>query len=206
MTNRLEEATEAILANLTPKEREILQQRFGGKATIVMEPFDSPEEKRLYFDEKAEREHPGAVNHPGHYGGKDHPFEARLLIRDWGLGFNLGNLLKYLYRFRFKGGLQDLRKAEFYLNDAQENITQLIFASTHELDVEEFFHYRADTKTGQPLTHQEKAIFRGLWLMPEKANKYSNAEDTRSHLLGLRMSLIELIKIVEHEHYATRDR
>ena len=31
-------------------------------------------------------------------------------------GFCIGNALKYLSRYRFKGGVEDLKKAEWYLN------------------------------------------------------------------------------------------
>lgn len=57
------------------------------------------------------------VNHPPHYGG-DTPYEAIKVIRAWGLGFALGNAVKYLCRAGKKGDrLEDLRKARFYLDD-----------------------------------------------------------------------------------------
>jgi len=57
-----------------------------------------------------------AVNHPPHYGGKDDPYEAIKVIEAWGLGFNLGNCVKYLCRAGKKGDLiTDLQKARFYL-------------------------------------------------------------------------------------------
>lgn len=31
--------------------------------------------------------------------------------------FNLGNVIKYLWRFREKGGIEDLKKARWYLDD-----------------------------------------------------------------------------------------
>lgn len=54
------------------------------------------------------------VNHPPHYttGG----IETIDFIEAKGLGYNLGNVVKYIARAYWKGDeLQDLQKAEFYL-------------------------------------------------------------------------------------------
>jgi hypothetical protein len=59
------------------------------------------------------------VNHPAHYGG-DTTYETRKVIRAWELGFNLGNVAKYVSRAGRKPGtsyVEDLRKALFYLQD-----------------------------------------------------------------------------------------
>lgn len=32
-------------------------------------------------------------------------------------GFHLGNVIKYIWRHQHKNGLEDLKKARFYLND-----------------------------------------------------------------------------------------
>jgi len=60
------------------------------------------------------------INHPSHYGG-DTPYEAIKVIKAWGLGFCLGNAVKYISRAGKKGGedkrLEDLRKALWYLED-----------------------------------------------------------------------------------------
>jgi hypothetical protein len=60
------------------------------------------------------------INHPAHYGG-DTPYEAIKVIKAWGLGFSLGNAVKYISRAGKKGGkdkrLEDLRKALWYLED-----------------------------------------------------------------------------------------
>ena len=54
------------------------------------------------------------VNHPRHYNmGK---YEAIEVIEDWGLGFNLGNVIKYISRAGHKDDiLQDLKKSLWYL-------------------------------------------------------------------------------------------
>lgn len=57
------------------------------------------------------------VNHPAHYGGAENPYEAIKVIEAWGLGFCLGNVLKYILRADHKGAaLEDLRKARWYLD------------------------------------------------------------------------------------------
>ena len=58
-----------------------------------------------------------AVNHPPHYGGADNPYEAIKVIEAWGLGFNLGNTVKYISRAGKKSDMdvQDLKKALWYL-------------------------------------------------------------------------------------------
>lgn len=56
-----------------------------------------------------------SVNYPDHYGGADNPYEAIKVIEAWGLGFNLGNAVKYIARATKKGALvEDLRKAAWY--------------------------------------------------------------------------------------------
>lgn len=58
------------------------------------------------------------VDHPPHYGGADNPHEAIKCIRAHELGFNLGNVVKYVFRAEHKGdALQDLKKAMWYLKD-----------------------------------------------------------------------------------------
>jgi hypothetical protein len=57
------------------------------------------------------------VNHPPHYGGADNPYEAIKVIEAWGLGFHIGNVVKYLSRAGRKGALvEDLKKARWYLD------------------------------------------------------------------------------------------
>lgn len=63
---------------------------------------------------KAIREHDPII--PDHYGGKDDPYEAIKVINAWGLGFCLGNVLKYIKRTGKKGDpVEDLKKAQRYL-------------------------------------------------------------------------------------------
>lgn len=58
-----------------------------------------------------------AVIHPKHYGG-DTPYEVRKVIKEWGLGFELGNAVKYIARAGKKDAskfAEDLDKAIDYL-------------------------------------------------------------------------------------------
>ena len=55
------------------------------------------------------------VNHPSHY-AEGREFEPKDVIRDWGLNFNLGNVVKYLSRAGRKDDIvQDLKKAQLYI-------------------------------------------------------------------------------------------
>lgn len=49
-----------------------------------------------------------------HY--KAHQYETWDVILDWGLGYLDGNAVKYLSRWRLKGGVQDLKKARHYID------------------------------------------------------------------------------------------
>ena len=59
-----------------------------------------------------------SVNHPSHYGGEDNPYEAIKVIEAWGLGFCLGNVVKYISRAGKKNTStqEDLMKARWYLD------------------------------------------------------------------------------------------
>lgn len=56
------------------------------------------------------------INHPPHHRA-DSPYETTRVIEEWGLGYLLGNVLKYIARHELKGEtLEDLKKARWYLN------------------------------------------------------------------------------------------
>ena len=50
----------------------------------------------------------------GHY--KQFKHETWDVIIDWDLGYLDGNAVKYLSRWRLKGGIQDLKKARHYID------------------------------------------------------------------------------------------
>jgi len=61
---------------------------------------------------------PEAVNNPAHYGtGKIECIEyiKDFLTPEEFIGYLRGNIAKYLHRWRYKNGLEDLKKAEWYL-------------------------------------------------------------------------------------------
>ena len=70
-----------------------------------------------YLDNQPDEQPSQAVDHPAHYGGADNTYEAIKVIEAWELGFNLGNVIKYISRAGKKGSkLEDLKKAQWYLN------------------------------------------------------------------------------------------
>lgn len=59
------------------------------------------------------------VAHPPHYKA-DNGIEAIQVIKAWGLGYELGNAVKYILRHQAKGHpVQDLAKASWYLDYAR---------------------------------------------------------------------------------------
>jgi hypothetical protein len=55
------------------------------------------------------------IDHPAHY--KHGGIEAIDVIESWGLGFHLGNVIKYVSRAGHKeDAKEDLKKAQWYLN------------------------------------------------------------------------------------------
>lgn len=67
----------------------------------------------------------GDVNHPEYYGGGENPYEAIKVIEAWGLGFHLGNTVKYISRAGKKDPdkeIQDLEKAVWYLQRYIDNL------------------------------------------------------------------------------------
>lgn len=62
------------------------------------------------------------VNHPTHYNSLpavckkcQEPIECIDVVRH--MSFNIGNIIKYLWRHDFKNGIEDLKKARWYLDD-----------------------------------------------------------------------------------------
>ena len=64
------------------------------------------------------------VNEPPHYkagGIETLDFIKAKLSKDGCAGFLEGNIIKYITRYRLKNGVQDLKKAEFYLRELIEH-------------------------------------------------------------------------------------
>ena len=126
-----------------------------------------------------------AVNHPAHY--TDGKYEVIDFIEQNGLGFHLGNAVKYICRAGKKDQkkeLEDLEKAIWYLKRAQRNIQDKVNRSTiyqvsanctcasplvieepkdyHRIDILDFLE---DKKLGY---HRSKAldfILKGNWIL-----------------------------------------
>jgi hypothetical protein len=54
-----------------------------------------------------------SINHPKHY---NVGIETTEYINSWGMSFVEGNIIKYVSRYRYKKGLEDLLKAQWYLS------------------------------------------------------------------------------------------
>jgi len=67
-------------------------------------------------EEPGESYGPDVVNHPEHY--TNHPSGVECIQVTRHMGFNLGNVFKYVWRADLKGkAIEDLEKAQFYLAD-----------------------------------------------------------------------------------------
>ena len=70
---------------------------------------------RESMEKTVEREAIEMVDHPKHYQSK-HGVEVIDIIEEFGLGFHLGNVIKYVLRAGHKSNeLEDLEKAKWYL-------------------------------------------------------------------------------------------
>ena len=76
----------------------------------IYNPADSMLDKQM-FPEKDN------VNHPPHYnkGGLEAIDYIEQQLEDGFADYLEGNVLKYIHRWRYKNGIEDLRKAEWYL-------------------------------------------------------------------------------------------
>ena len=59
------------------------------------------------------------VNNPPHYNKSGiETIDAIKAMTDGGYEYYLqGNIMKYLWRYRYKNGVEDLKKAQWYLNE-----------------------------------------------------------------------------------------
>lgn len=90
----------------------------------MLEPYFSENGDRgIRLKEEYCRDDP--VNSPSHYGQGD--IEAieyieDFLTREEFIGYLRGNIAKYMHRWRYKNGLEDLKKAQWYLNKLTETM------------------------------------------------------------------------------------
>ena len=69
------------------------------------------------------------VDHPQHYNSHPSCVEAIDIVQY--MGFCLGNAFKYVYRYQHKNGIEDLKKAIWYLRHQQTVILKQHIAVTH---------------------------------------------------------------------------
>lgn len=81
--------------------------------------WEYSQEAKLYMGDSVHEAKPDMVNEPAHYQGDKmqciDAMEAMLSVDEF-RGYLRGNIFKYQWRFRDKGGLEDLRKARWYLD------------------------------------------------------------------------------------------
>lgn len=95
------------------------------------------------------------VNNPKHYGGKDNPYEVINVIEAWGLGFCLGNVIKYVARAGKKDPakcLEDLEKASWYLERERAKDE----GKRQELELAKWFLDREIQNLKKQRTHEER--------------------------------------------------
>ena len=82
--------------------------------------------KELIDFEKGESLGNDMVNHPPHYNQRGiECIDAIEAATDKGFQYYLqGNIIKYLLRYRYKNGKQDLQKALFYLEKMIEEVDE----------------------------------------------------------------------------------
>ena len=64
------------------------------------------------------------VNHPPHY--TVHPSGVECIQITEHMSFNIGNAMKYLWRADHKNGIEDLRKAVWYVQREIERLTKYL--------------------------------------------------------------------------------
>ena len=65
-----------------------------------------------------------SVFHPDHYtmGDVECIDGIKAALGDNYIGFLIGNVIKYCWRYRFKGGLEDVKKAQYYVGLAVKEL------------------------------------------------------------------------------------
>ena len=106
------------------------------------------------------------INHPEHY--NPGTYEAIKVIEAWGLGFCLGNVVKYISRAGRKVGsdeLEDLKKAQWYLN--------------REIEKREIAIIKVDIHAGS--TYTKNVLRDGITLVTSELTAKSAEEINRSY-------------------------
>ena len=88
-----------------------------------LETFDSWEKPDVIFHPFGQKD---MVNSPPHYNKAGiECIEAIKAMLGSGFKYYLqGNIMKYLWRYRYKDGVQDLKKAQWYLSELIDNVEE----------------------------------------------------------------------------------
>ena len=106
-----------------------------------------------------------AIN-PAHYQREGVGFECNELASLY--GFNTGNIVKYVWRYRAKNGVEDLRKARWYANAIQDVDLEAggypVGTNTHEM------LYRLESVAADP---QEWLVWHALRMKDLELLRYA---------------------------------
>ena len=87
---------------------------------LDMKGYDfEPKYEEYVFSDDDNTEPRDNVNNPAHYGqGNIEAIEyiEDFMTREEFIGYLRGNIAKYLHRWRYKNGMEDLQKAQWYLD------------------------------------------------------------------------------------------
>ena len=111
-----------------------------------------------------------AVNRPSHY-AEGREFETIDVIEDWNLGYHLGNAVKYISRAGRKDDiLQDLKKAQWYLNREIENL------ELERAEVEGTLYELVEEKEEDPAVTYEDILIDEAWEEAARLSSMRNDE------------------------------
>lgn len=122
------------------------------------------------------------VNHPKHY--TQQPHECIWFTEK--LGFCLGNAFKYVWRAQDKNGVEDLRKARWYLNRVIEQELPL--------DLDDEIWAEGNEKLAEcSFTGEQEQILRTLWFLAQGIGHWRVYDDLAevSGLIGLWAAKLE---------------
>lgn len=93
-----------------------------GEEVRYWEPSDDAKLDLLH-DSESEND---SVSHPAHYtsGGIECIDCIKAALGENFMGFLIGNVIKYTYRYKDKNGVEDLKKARWYLDRAIKELTE----------------------------------------------------------------------------------
>lgn len=101
-----------------------MSESLKAKADVGGRPLDPQQLVDIVKEVSKPKDH-DPVNHPSHY--TSHPSGVECITITRHMTFNIGNVIKYVWRSGLKGeapAVQDLKKAAFYLNDEIKRIEE----------------------------------------------------------------------------------